>query len=294
MGKPTSLTLKANLIGVAAILITGSYFAYDLTHTEEEMPCMGFYPPAVSLKLEKGNGSLLTPAALQGRSRSQDWGLMEKVKVERTSGAPVASVFTFKLPKDDVSSSANKKGGSGFPWRPSKLNGSNSVCLAYDVWIPEDFDFSAGGILPGVASRLSLKRDETDDDDDGELVRRLRAHMTWSAAGQLQFVAFDPSTNHSNDQIVLRTKNTLVPGRWHRLEQELTVNDADKRNGKVRLWVDGELVLDQKSVTLRKEGDAKFDTALYHVSHGTPFGNGNAKLTQDSVIRISPLHLSWK
>ncbi len=296
MGNSTSLTLKANLIGVAAIVIAGAYFAYDLTHTKEEKPCFGFYPPAVSLNLKKGNGELLTPEALQGRSRSQDWGLIEKLKVERTKGAPAASVFTFNLTKDDVSSSLNKKGGASFPWRPSQLNGATSVCFAYNVWIPQGFEFAAGGILPGVASRLNLQRDETDSDDDGELVRRLRAHLTWSKAGQLGFVAFDPSAKHSNDRLVLRTKNTLVRGRWHRLEQELILNGPDKRNGKVRLWVDGDLILDEKSVVLRKTGDAKFYTALYHVSHGTPFGNGNGnvKLNKDSTIRISPMEFSWK
>lgn len=294
MGKQTSLTLKANLIGVAAILITGLYFAFDLTRTETVRPCMASYPPAVSLKLEKGNGALLTPEALQGRSRSQDWGLIEKVKVERMTDAPVESVLAFKLLKDDVSSSLNKMGGAGFPWRPSKLNGTTSVCLAYNLWIPEDFEFSAGGILPGVASRLSLLADESNPDDEGELVRRLRAHLTWSNKGKLEFLAFDPGTNHSNDQLILRTKAQLTPGRWHHLEQELTLNSAEGRDGTVRIWLDGALMLDEKSVLLRKVRTALIDTALYHVSHGTPTGNGRVQSTKNNAVRISPMELSWK
>lgn len=289
-----SITLKANVIGAAAILVTGVYFAYELTHSEESKPCSATYPPFVSLNLKKNNGELLSAVALQGRSNSQDWGLIDKLKVEKASDAPEAGTFRFTLAKNDVSSSVNKNGGAGFPWKPSRLNGANSVCVAYNVWLPEGFEFDAGGILPGVASRQVFLRDENNDDDDGELVRKFRAHLVWSNTGALQFVSFDPTSNHGNNQSILYTKKSLAPGRWQRLEQEIVLNDPGQSNGKVRLWVDGDLVLDEAAVSLRKSEETKFDTAFYHVSHGTPFGNGRVRLKKDSAIRITPMEFSWK
>ena len=189
MGKPMSMTLKANLIGTAAILITGVYIGYEMTHEDVAKPCSTAYPPAASLDLRSGNGELLSAMALQGRSQSQDWGLIDKVTIENASDAPTKSVIKFALPKQDVSSTNNVFGGAGFPWQPSKLKGAKSVCFAYNVWLPNDFDFSATGILPGVASGQSIVKDENDDEDEGQLSSDASVRTSsWSEDGKLRLV----------------------------------------------------------------------------------------------------------
>ncbi len=294
MGKPMSINLKVNLIGIAAILILGVYFVYDSMNPEVIEPCSTYYPPSVSLNLEQGNGEFITASTLQGRSSSQDWGLIEKLKVEPASDAPVSGIFEFALKKDDVTSAHNKKGGAGFPWQPSRLNGANSVCFAYDVWLPQDFDFAAGGILPGVASEQIQQLDETDEYDEEELVRNFRSHLTWTKSGTLRFIAYDPTSRTDANMLDIDTKKDLVPGRWHKLEQELVMNDVGQSNGKVRLWLDGDIIVDNAAAKLTHTKSVKFDTALYHISHGTPYGRGQVDLKKDSIIRVSPMEMSWK
>lgn len=293
MAKPVSMTLKVNLIGTAALLTIVGYLAYDLTHSEQDKPCSQAYPPSVALNLVEGNGEMLTAVALQARSRSQDWGILNKLTVEQVADAPVSNVFKVALPKGDVSSSLNKKGGAAFPWQPSRLAGATSVCFAYSVWLPEDFDFTEGGILPGVASP-QVEDPDADEDDDNALIRKFRAHLGWSEAGTVQLLAFDPSVLRGNDQLVLSTKKTLTPGRWHHLEQEIVLNDDGKKNGEAKLWVDDELVLDATNLVLSDAEATQIGSAFYHVSRGTPFGNGIKLDHADSVIRISPMELSWK
>lgn len=286
--------MKANLIGAAALVITGGYIFFDFTNKDVQLPCMASYPPAVSLNLEKGNGELLSAVALQGRSQSQDWGLLDTLSVERVAGAPVSNAFRIALKKDDVASSGSPTAGAGFPWQPSRLNGTASVCFSYNVWLPKDFSFKAGGTLPGVASGQRLSFDESIDDDEGRLVRTLRAHMAWSDEGMLQVVMFDPSIKYSSRQTVLSSNTRLTPGRWHRLEQEIVLNDDGQSNGNVRVWLDGKIALDAQNLSIRKSPDSKIETAFYHVARGTPRGSSNAKAETDSYIKVSPMELSWR
>ncbi|MCH9765171.1 MAG: hypothetical protein K0U34_04160 [Alphaproteobacteria bacterium] len=293
MTKPLSMTVKANLIGTAAILVTGVYIAYDLTTSLEIKPCSATYPTSVSLNIASDDGEVMSAVELQARSQSQDWGVLEKLSVERVNDAPSSAVFKIALPAGDLTSSTAKFGGVGFPWRPSKLATTNSVCFAYSVWMPEDFDFSAGGILPGVATTQTLAGSEDEDDEDRPLVRTLRAHPTWSDTGTVNFLAYDPTSNHGNNQLLLRSKQSLSAGRWHKIEQEILLNGPNQ-NGRVRLWFDGELAIDESHVTVRKDEKSQIGIVLYHVSRGTPFGSARVRSKVDSEVRVTPMEISWK
>jgi len=293
MAKPMSINLKANLIGIAAFAILGGYYLYGVANPELEKPCSTYYPPSVAINVEKSDGELISAETLQSRSSSQDWGLIDKLKVVRASDAPVPSIFEVFLKKDDVFGVFNKQGGAAFPWQPSRFKEAKSVCVSFNVKLPEDFDFSAEGILPGVASKQVLIRDETDEYDDGELVRKFQAHPAWSRFGRIRFLAYDPTNTSESGQFVIDTRTDLVPGRWHKIEQEIVMNDEGVSNGVVRLWLDGDLVINEAAITLTKK-PVKIDTAFYHVSHGTPLGHGKITLTKDSVVRISPMEISWK
>lgn len=294
MGQPLSLTMKANIIGASAIVLAGTYFAYDLLHSEVVQPCSTLYPATVSLNLTNGTGELLSAAALQARSRSEDWGLLEKLKIEHVSGAPAPSILNFALAKDDVSSTSNPNGGAGFPWRPSRLNKPEAVCVSYNVWLPDDFDFSGGGILPGVASEPQFFPSEAGVDDDDSFARTFRAHLTWDSTGVLQTAVFDPSGEIKSRARVLAGRKTLSSGRWQRIEWELVLNSEGERNGIVRVWYDGELILDRTDVALRNAQTGSIDTVLYHVARGMPFGTGSGAAQTESSVRITPVEISWK
>lgn len=294
MGKPLSINLKVNLIGIAALLILGGYYVYGLANPELTKPCSTYYPPSVALNLEKGNGELISAATLQSRASSQDWGLLEKLKVSRDSDAPAPSIFEVSLKKDDVFGVFNKTGGAGFPWQPSRFVEATSVCISYYVQLSDDFEFSAEGILPGVASKQVLVRDETDDYDEGELVRKFRAHLAWTSSGRIRFIAYDPTSTSDADMLTLDTRTNLLPGQWHKIEQEIIMNDEGRGNGKVRLWLDGDIIIDNPAVVLTRKMSVKIDSALYHISHGTPLGHGKVNLSKDSIVRITPMDMSWK
>lgn len=296
MAKPLSINVKANIIGIAALAITGVYLIYDLTHTESIEPCSQSYPPSIALNVDLGDGEVLSSAALQARSGSQDWGVIDKVSIETAGDASVPHVFKVALPKGDISSKRNTQGGAGFPWRPSQLDGATSVCLAFDVWVPEDFDFSAGGILPGIATELRPQTDAADGGlyGDESWTRKLRSHLSWSNNGTLQAIAFEASPSGLSEPVFVRTDAKLQPGRWHQIQNEVVLNKAGEDNGTVRLWLDGTLVGAKEHLSLRTTDDIKFETVLYHISRGAPVGNASKAMHDDSALRLSPVALSWR
>ena len=295
MTKPVSMTMTANIIGVTAILVTGGYMVYDWNASVEVKPCSPAYPPSIVLDLNSSAGEVLSAAQLQARSQSQDWGVMKKLKVERTESGPAPLVFDISLSAGDLTSSDHKFGGVGFPWRPNSMKNATAVCFSYNVWLPSDFDYSVGGILPGVASIQTISEDDEDDEDDeDELVRTFRAHPTWSKDGTINFLVFNPTSRQRTDKIHLTSKQQLTLGRWHKLEQEVVLNDPGKKNGTIRLWIDGEIAIDRQDLALRTGSQAEIQTALYHVSYGSPDGNNKVVPLKDAVIRLSPLELSWK
>lgn len=294
MDKQKKTALMANLVGIGAIAIIGVYFVHDLTYTEEAKPCSSHFAPPVSLNLQQNNGSLISPVTLQARSQSQDWGLLENLKIETTNDDPSLAVFDFALKHGDASSTAHKLGGAAFPWRPSQLSTAQSVCFSYNVRVPDKFEYGDGGILPGVASD-GVWREAQDDDEGAEAFeRKLRVHPVWNENGQMDVLIYDPTDTRHNERLILSGKAALPPGVWNRVEMELVLNSADKPDGKVRMWINGDLAVNKENVEVAKEDKTRFQTAFYHVSRGTPAaGRGHADF-QDASVELTPLELSWK
>lgn len=293
-----SLKTNANLIGVGALVIVAGYIAYDLSHTESVLPCAGNYPSPVSLDLKSDGDAVLSPVALQARSGSQDWGLLEKLETERDAGAPTSTNLKVALTQYDVSSSLNEKRGIGFPWRPSRLDGADAVCFSYAVSFSDNFDFTAGGILPGLVATPEMgvaePTDAFSDEEVSEESVPLRAHIGWSETGHAQLISFDASGQNRNLRNVLPGSKPLKTGRWHQMAAEIKLNDIGKSNGVARLWVDGELALERTNLRWRLAPDQTFNSILYHISHGTPFGSGVSEPSSDGVVKVTPLELSWR
>lgn len=58
--------------------------------------------------------------------------------------------------------------------------------------------------------------------------------------------------------------DVLVVGRWHQIDAEIRMNTPGLADGVLRLWVDGQLVIDQRSVLLRTTAHPtqRFNTLL--------------------------------
>lgn len=293
-----SLKTNANLIGVSALAIVAGYVAYDLTTTVAVKPCSASYPSGVSMDLNAGGEEVLTPVALQARSGSQDWGLLEKLEIERDARAPAPTILKINLTKADVASSFNAERGIGFPWRPSRLDGADAMCFRYNVMFSDDFDFSTSGILPGLVADPqqadNAPEDAFADKEEKDVVVPLRAHIGWSETGHARLMTFDPTGQIRALRVVVPTSTQLKKGRWHRVEAEFKLNDVNRSNGVARLWVDGALAIERNNLKLRPAPGQVFNSVLYAISHGTPFASGVSEPSSDGAVKVTPLELSWR
>lgn len=134
----------------------------------------------------------------------------------------------------------------------------DAVYLTYYVKFAEGFDFGRGGKLPGLMGGGDSWTRSGGDQPDGTDGWTLR--LMWREQGQATVYSYlPPSPNGQYGGgdwgMDLHLHRQFETGRWHRIEQYVRVNDPGEENGQLRMWLDGELVLDLDDVTYRTEAN---------------------------------------
>ena len=268
------INLGGSLIGVFVL----GYVVYSAYYTATEPPCSERYAAPIRFALQTAAGKPLTPIDLQARAGLRDVGVIDNAAVVAVKDGPSPDALEVKLRSlpggDDAS--AKTRNGIEFRWSPPGMNGAAATCLAYSVWLPDKFDFGDGGFLPGVFggdSGTARQQAATD---------RLTVTLEWSDNGIPSLTA----ALDGSERLRLSGAGTpLATGRWLKMEQEVILNDPGQKNGTVRLWVDGELIVENERVQLRK--DDKVLLTGVHAAIGyerTP--------PPDSLLRLSPLEIA--
>ncbi len=131
----------------------------------------------------------------------------------------------------------------------------------YKVRFHPGFDFVKGGKLPGLAGGTSTAGGSRPTGDGWT------ARYMWRRNGEavLYLYHLDQANNYADD---LPLKRRFQPGKWHHLKQEISVNTDDKANGRIRVWLDGELVLDRTKVRLQTQNQAPVNRFYFSTFFG--------------------------
>ncbi|MDX8351911.1 polysaccharide lyase [Cognatiyoonia sp. IB215182] len=130
--------------------------------------------------------------------------------------------------------------------------------LSYWVMFEEDFDFDgddhSGGKLPGLASEglASGGRDVTGDNG-------FTARYMWreDGAAELYLYHMDQPGRYGESFEFEDADGEPIkfqPGEWHQLTQKVTINDGNRANGEITVWMDGEEVLDLDGLRFVTDG----------------------------------------
>lgn len=280
MQNPKHLNLLINLAGAVVGIVVVGYVVYAAVYTEFEQPCSTRYPAPTRFSLQTVAGKALTPIELQARAGLRDLGVIDNATVVRADGAPATEVLEVKLrnlPKGD-DPGAPARNGIEFRWSPPGINGASAACLTYSVWIPEKFDFGGGGVLPGVFGGVpAAPRQQAAND-------RLSVTLEWDGDGKPSLAA---SPEGGERVRVSGAKYSLPKNRWAKIEQEIVLNAPDKTDGLARLWVDGNLVVEDQQVPLRKDAKALLTGVLVAIGykHAT---------NETGMLQLSPIEVSWR
>lgn len=136
-----------------------------------------------------------------------------------------------------------KEGGIQFD---KPLEEANAYYLDYYIKFGEGFNFVKGGKLPGLTSGGETYTGGIHP-DNGE---GWSARYMWVDEGEIIVYFYHLDMKHKwGDAVRLHTK--FQPGRWYRITQYIKINEADKFDGKMYVWIDGKNVLADDSVRYR-------------------------------------------
>lgn len=130
--------------------------------------------------------------------------------------------------------------------------------LSYWVMFEEGFDFDgddhSGGKLPGLASEGLASGGEEVTGENG-----FTARYMWREDGAAELYLYhvdQPGRFGESFEFVDADEEPIKfqPGEWHQLTQKVTINDGNRANGEITVWMDGEEMLDLDGLRLVTDG----------------------------------------
>jgi len=224
----------------------------------------------------KNNGGMLwqdsfdSPAWTDGWKIRDDkkWG-MENTSVVEENGNKFLRV---KYPRNSYSPNGVKKENA--PWGGaqfiSDIGLHDSLRLRYYVRFDKRFDFVKGGKLPGLCGGTANSGGHIPNGTDGFSTR-----FMWRATGSGELYAYMPDSQEWGTSLG-RDNWQFKRGTWQLVEHQLVLNNPGSSNGIVRVWIDGELVLEQKELLFRTTTVLKIDGIFFSTFFG---GNDNTWAT---------------
>jgi hypothetical protein len=143
---------------------------------------------------------------------------------------------------------------------------TDALKLSYYVRFSDDFEFVKGGKLPGLFGGTETSGGDIPDGTNGFSTR-----LMWRRDGDGEVYAYLPTSKNYGTSIG-RGSWQFIPGLWHHIEQEIILNTPDQKDGEIRVWVDGKLVIDEDNLTFRTTEDLKIEGIFF----STFFGGGSA------------------
>jgi hypothetical protein len=286
---------KVILFNGAAAVIMGSAAVVHLKSVlfPPGIPvCSERYNRTITFTLER-QGKLLSASDIQSIMAGRDYGVLDNFAVERIEGAPSKSVIGVDIKSGSAhpQNEAGTPGGIAFPWKPRAIPaGATSACLAYSVFLPADFEFEAGGTLPGIFGVRT--------GDLSEKADRFDTRVEWVDGGQaIHFMMIAAETSAGFYRSFAEQRFVLPRGRWVRLEQEVVLNEPGQSNAAVRFWMDGVLVSENKEAELRTRDDVLISGVAADVHFGIQKTEGDypyARAKKNERVMLSPFELKFE
>ncbi|MBG29531.1 MAG: hypothetical protein CMI31_05965 [Opitutae bacterium] len=171
---------------------------------------------------------------------------------------PTGKSLRLTFPKGSL---GPNKGGGHFSER---LAPQKAYRLSYRLLFEKGFDFRRGGKLPGLAGGKANTGGKKPTGDGWS------ARYMWGEGGKLDLYLYhlDQRTQYG-DRFPLQAKATH--GKWLTLSQVVQVNTPGKADGRIQVWLNEKLALDQKGLRLRGKVEpevALVDKFLFSTFHG--------------------------
>jgi hypothetical protein len=188
------------------------------------------------------------------------WG-MENLEILKEKGNQFVRVY---YPKGSASPNVTKfvgapVGGAQFI---NYLGSFDSLYLSYSFRFKKDFQYRLGGKLPGLYGGMGNSGGNIPNGYDGFSTR-----FMWRKNGEGELYAYLPSSKEWGTSLG-KGSWFFKSGEWHKLQHKLKLNEAGKENGEIRIWLDHQLVYQQKGLEFRKTDSLKINGIFFSTFFG--------------------------
>lgn len=275
-------------IGAVLTLVTLNSCGYfEPLKVESSVPPIASPSASTEIAAQGGDRSLLWSSTLAeenwqkhwGVSKSKDWGLDNLAIIPDPEGR-FGKILRVAYPAKSASPTVSRKhkvplGGCQF-LADLNLAPQDALRLSYYVRFSDDFDFVKGGKLPGLFGGDSQSGGDEADGTNGFSTR-----FMWRKNGAGELYAYLPTSKKKEyGSSIGRGQWQFKPGVWYRLEQEVILNQPGLADGRVRVWLDGQQVLNKTGLTFRSTDQLKINGIFFSTFFG---GNDKSWATPRDV-----------
>lgn len=173
--------------------------------------------------------------------------------VEDPERGKVMEVF---FPKGSV---GPEKGGVQFV---RNLAPNNEYYLDYYLKFDAAFDFNLGGKLPGLTSGGETYTGGVHPTEG----QGWSARYMWTDKMPVVYLYYVDMNDTYGESLALSTK--FEKGKWYRITQYIKINDVDKSNAEVTVWLNGKVVAKKTNFRLRIGNKGLIDSFYFSTFHG--------------------------
>lgn len=275
-------TILFNAAGIGLVVFLGGYMIHSALHTETVAQCSVRYGDGQQFSLQKGDEAF-SPIDLQARLPAREWGLLKNARVVVDKKAAFLQVAVGPQNKPDQSNTDEDaeetekihRDGVGFLWQPSNLRGARSGCLTYRMFLSKDFGLEQRGTLPGLYGV-----ENAEHVDSAALEKGFITRLGWDHGGFAGLMLKSPQTL---GMWVPAKGYTWPVNRWVQVEEEVIFNTPKKSDGIVRLWMDGVLRLEQKTLNLGASDGVALSGVVSDIGY-SEIGSKDARVTLSPFV----------
>lgn len=143
-------------------------------------------------------------------------------------------------------------------WKPDLGGKFKKLYYGYRFKFPPGFKFVKGGKLPGVGGGESNTNGQIPNGADGWSVR-----MMWDKDGKLVQYVYHPDQPSKYGDAMKLDMNPLTLGKWHTVQTMVLLNTPGRKNGAIKTWLDGKLVLNRQGMRFRNINKLEIDRLLF-------------------------------
>ena len=173
-------------------------------------------------------------------------------------------------------------------WKPELGKKFKKLYYGFRFKFPKGFRFVKGGKLPGIGGGESNTNGSIPNGADGWSVR-----MMWDKDGKLvQYVYHPDQPGKYGDVMPFEMSDSIELGQWHTVQTMVLLNKPGLKNGAIKSWLDGKLVLNKQGMRFRNVDRLEIDRLLFASFFG---GSGPYWAPrQDQYAYIDDVRLSTK